>query len=214
MAVASAVLRIWLDAGHGLGNSRPGVFDTGATSACGSEHEIAYRIVDLVADRFYRDPEAPLTVAETPSCSTACAAKHKKRGHLAYKIDYINDNLKRRPDGRSFGEVVLSLHLNSSSNPSTSGVEVLYSHSVPARRRVAAAIAEAVAATLGLPNRGAKSDRDSSRGSIAILNRTECPAYLIEMGFVTNPEDVLRVRECGVDALIAAISVIAKEHGQ
>lgn len=209
------ILRIWLDAGHGLSNARPNVFDTGATSCYGSEHEIVYRITDLVADHFWRDEQAEVEVIEVPQCSTACVAKHPKSSHLAYKIHHINGNLKRRPNGRAFAEVVLSLHMNSADTERATGTEVLYSHNAgDERARIARAISAAVASTLGTVNRGALSDRDSARGSIAILNRTECPAYLIELGFVSNPDDVRKVRDCGLEAVLAAIRVIVKEHAK
>lgn len=209
---AAAALRIWLDAGHGLANAKPGVFDTGATSCYGSEHEIVWRIVDLVADTFYSNPPLDVTVVETPTCNTACVTQHKMRSHLSYRIDYVNSNVKRDRVGDPVGEVLLSVHMNSSENETATGVEVLYSHGVPGRKEVAAAISRAVSGVLGLVDRGAKSDRESARGSIAILNKTDCPAYLLEIGFVSNAGDVKAVREKGHDALVTAIATIAKEH--
>lgn len=171
-----------------------------------------YRITDLVLDRFYLSPPLDVTVVEAPTCSSHCVARHPKSSHLAEKIRYVNDNLKRDGKGKPFGDVLLSVHMNSSGSEKASGVEVIYSHFAPHRRAKAERISKIVAATLGLPDRGPKTDRESQRGSLAILNRTDCPAYLLEIGFVTNPEDVLRVRECGVDALIAAIGQIQKDH--
>lgn len=212
---AAAALRIWLSVGHGLGNARPGIFDTGATSCVGSEHEIVYRVLDLVADQFYRDENASVTVIEAPSCSTSCVERHPRSAHLGYKIQYINDNLKRDARGRVLGEVLIDLHMNSADDEAANGTEVLYSAGAPASRRgIAEKISAAVSATLGTKNRGAKSDRESHRGKLAILNRTDLPAYLIELAFVTNPEDVRKVRECGKEAVLAAIEVIAKEHAQ
>lgn len=108
--------------------------------------------------------------------------------------------------------MLIDLHMNSAENENASGTEVIYSAAAPHRRDVAAKISKAVAATLGTIDRGPKSDKESARGSLAILNRTACPAYLIEMGFVSNSDDVRKVRECGMDAVIEAIRVIEEEH--
>jgi hypothetical protein len=211
---AAAILRVWLEAGHGASNAKPGRFDPGAQGCGVTEYEIVSSVVSEVLYRAFSNESFPVDVAEVPFCNSLCLKSHPRSSHLGQKIKFINENLKRRRDGRSFGEVVVSLHMNSADSEEASGVEVLYSHAVPARRRVAAEISRVIANALCLPDRGPKSDRQSARGAIAILNKTECPAYLIEMGFVTNPEDVERVRESGVAALISALEVIAREHGK
>jgi N-acetylmuramoyl-L-alanine amidase len=200
-----------LDAGHGLSNTRPGRFDPGAVSCYGGEHEIVSRVADLVVDHY---ANAAVSVVETPSCSDACLKKHPASSHLGFKIKFINRNAKRSPSGRTVGEVCISLHMNSGPE-AASGTEVLYSAAAGAKRRAfAAKLSAAVAGTLGTTDRGPLSDTDTPRGSIAILSRTDCPAYLIELGFITNEADVIKVRECGKDAVIAAIEAIIKENSK
>ena len=104
------------------------------------------------------------------------------------------------------------MHMNASVNPNASGVEVIYENTVPGRERLAAAVSRAVARVLELPDRGAKSDAETDRKHVAIVEDTLPPALLIELGFVTNQCDVERVKERGFEALIAAIETIAKEH--
>jgi hypothetical protein len=202
-----------IHAGHGLSNSAPGIFDTGATSCYGSEHEIVSRIADEVVDRAWRNELAQFSTIPVPVCSQSCIPHHPRRkdtggyaGHLAYLIEWINDNAIKGK--RGYSDFVVSLHMNSG-GPEASGVEVIYDNAAtPLRREQARVAAEVLANTLGLQNRGAYADSKTPRRSIAIVEDTLPPALLFELGFVTNEIDVQRVRECGVEAVEKAIAAV------
>lgn len=207
------ILRFFLNPGHGLSNARNGVFDPGASSPHGQEHAIVTSLVNDVFDSLYRLDCAEFAIVLTPECSVDCVKFHPRKrtpregddpraGHLAYVIDYINRNCARF-------DMVIAVHMNAAASSEATGVEVLYSDKAPAKRRVQAAVfADTFAREVGLRNRGAKSESESSRKSLAILGDTACPALLLEAGFVTNEGDVAAVRERGKEAFIAAMHAV------
>lgn len=205
---AVAVLRVLVDCGHGLSNHAPNVYDSGAEGCGTTEAELVREIGDQVIDAFYfaRDENAgattAVTVTPTIECNDACVQRHRRSSHLSYKIAYLNDH------AAPF-DFIVSLHMNSADDPAVSGTEVLYGGNAPVSRlRDADEVSRIVAGKLGLKNRGAKVDTETPRKRIAILRDTDPPALLIELGFITNPNDVKAVRECGAEAVIAAINAL------
>jgi N-acetylmuramoyl-L-alanine amidase len=220
LSAAAHVLRILLDAGHGLSNDKPEQFDNGATSKYGGEAAIVSRIVEKVYDHYYfsRDeacnPLTEITVQTTPVCNESCLSAHPRSSHLAYKIRWINEHALR-VNKREYGDVVLSVHMNAADSEKASGTEVIVDDRAGiARYHEAQNISRIVAGVLGLPDRGAKTDIEGPRGSIAIVEDTNPPAYLVELGFVTNEGDVRAVEACGVEAVIAAIDAIVAAGDQ
>lgn len=82
-------------------------------------------------------------------------------------------------------DLLLSIHLNSSTNSSAKGVETLYNFA----SRMGSIFAQCIQNSLTeIPNkldRGIKSDQ---RG-LAVLKRTKMPACLTEVGFISNKEE-------------------------
>lgn len=143
-----------------------------------------------------------VTVVEAPSCNVVCAPRHPEMSHLSYTVHYLNEN-------RAPFDTILALHMNSADSETATGVEVYYANGASAERKHQAAIvATAVVNALCLPLRGVLRSGDSQHSSLAILDRTAAPAFLIELGFITNQTDVTAVLEHGADAVIAAIEVL------
>lgn len=89
------------------------------------------------------------------------------------------------------GSVVCDLHFNASENASATGTECLYknnanSYSVGLSRD----ISEMVSRSLGIVNRGAKSESASHRGRLGILHTRAGIACLPEICFITNSRDL------------------------
>lgn len=82
------------------------------------------------------------------------------------------------------GRLDISIHLNSSDTASATGVEVLYYDQVGLASKVSAAIAKAA----GLRDRGAKERKD-----LGVLRGTNAPAILIELCFISNPDDMKKL---------------------
>lgn len=98
----------------------------------------------------------------------------RKRRDLAYRVDLAN---------RLKADVYLSVHANSIPEPQWSGAQVFYNPARPYARELAASIQSAFAAHLGPGYRLAKS------GDYRVLNDTTMPAVMIEVGFLSNPEE-------------------------
>ncbi|WP_346817237.1 N-acetylmuramoyl-L-alanine amidase [Bacillus paramobilis] len=78
-------------------------------------------------------------------------------------------------------ELNISLHFNSSDDPSSNGVETLYYDQLELSDKVSAAISKAS----GLRLRDSKVRKD-----LAVLNGTHAPAILIELAFISNASDM------------------------
>lgn len=218
----STISRFILVPGHGLSNIRAGEFDTGASSSFGSEHEIVSTVSTKVAAHYFLDPSAEFSVVEAPYCSSYCLPRHPLRrqnpdskqlvraGHLSYLVGTFPKRYKNGWLNQNYvpGDFILSLHMNGFGQKAT-GAEVLYSNEAPPIRvQQARAAAAAIADVLKLRNRGAKSDNESAREDLTILDDTQAPALLLELGFVNNPQDVMAVRNFGPEAVIAAMHAI------
>lgn len=205
-ATAAAVLRIFLDVGHGLGNIRVGQYDPGAVS-CAEEATLVRQVADEVLQECAL---ATPSIVVLPDCGTDCIQKHPRsirgrpKSHLRYKVQWLNHNFKPF-------DFLISLHANAASEGGASGVEVYYSDDAPdIRRRQAEAASAALAAVLELPDRGAKPSWKSQHPRLPILDSTKVPALLFELGFITNPLDTERIEKRGSAAVIAAIEAIRR----
>ncbi len=87
--------------------------------------------------------------------------------------------------------IAVSLHMNASTNRSAGGVEVLYRNADS--KRLAARVSAALAAKLGLPDRGAKYRPDLS----FLKNSSARQTILVELCFVTNSNDVQAWKSLG-----------------
>lgn len=213
-----ALQRVIVNVGHGLNNSSVGSYDSGATSCFGGPNEHA--LVQLIADDLFDQPNIPVPLKVTPPCSPECAAKHrlvfkKSAGrkvpisHLEWTIEWVNDNAAP-------GDYLISLHMDAPDEEEPhpegpSGVTVYYSTiAIGKRAQEAAAVAAAVSAKLGIPNRGAHPDSMAARHHLGILDDTNPPALLIEIGYITNQTDVNAVKECGGEAVADGIRALYK----
>lgn len=89
------------------------------------------------------------------------------------------------------GSVLCEPHFNASANSSATGAECLYpdsstSHSVALSRE----ISETISTTLSIRNRGAKSEKESARGRLAILRTNAGISCLPEICFIGNKDDM------------------------
>lgn len=97
-----------------------------------------------------------------------------------------------RPQG---GVLFVSVHYNAAKNTQASGVEVYYYKSKEAstRRqsseRLASAVLEEIVAQTKMINRGVK------HGNFCVVRETSVPAILVEGGFMSNEQDMKRLRQ-------------------
>ncbi len=110
-----------------------------------------------------------------------------KAGHTIYDC-----SSKVKPDYKSSTKIansydldlLISIHLNSSEDPSGNGTEVLYYPTNKTGQAYAEELSKVISDTLGTRNRGAKPEDD-----VYIIAHTKATCILIESLFVSNKED-------------------------
>lgn len=176
-------MRIAIDAGHGMSNRTPGVFDPGATAGGILEADVAlaYALalraaLELagIATWLVRDSnDAPTPVGQR-------AARAAQAGCTAF----------------------VSLHLNAADSAAAHGIEVLYRF--PKDLLLARALQARLVAATGFADRGAKVRED-----LAVLRFAAGPAALIELGFITNVTERAKMLAPAAQArIVAAIAAV------
>lgn len=77
----------------------------------------------------------------------------------------------------------VSIHCNASELPAANGTETLYYKPGSTSEDLAATVQEALVSVIELNNRGIKQQ------NVAVLRLTKMPAILVELAFITNPEE-------------------------
>ena len=90
-----------------------------------------------------------------------------------------------QPANGSGADLFVSLHCNSAENPAAHGTETLIYVSGGEAERAAFCIQRQLVDTLGTIDRGIK-----ERPGLAVLRGTSMPAVLVEIGFISNEDDV------------------------
>jgi N-acetylmuramoyl-L-alanine amidase len=102
----------------------------------------------------------------------------------------------------------ISLHLNSSEDPTSNGTEVLHWHTSTAgqreARRFASAIAKALGTRLRFDHTGALPRNHTHRGG-GLLQKTTAVALMVESFFISNPKELAHAT-ANRAALAAAIA--------
>ena len=98
----------------------------------------------------------------------------RKRRDLVYRVSLAN---------RAKADIYLSIHANSIPDGRWAGAQVFYNPGRRHARELAASIQSAFAAYLGPNYRLAKP------ADYRVLNETEMPAVMVEVGFLSNPEE-------------------------
>lgn len=81
-------------------------------------------------------------------------------------------------------DIFVSIHQNSFSSSSASGVEVYYYPGSVLGKALAEKLSASISAETGLKNRGAK------KANFYVLRNTKAPAVLVECGFMSNPNEL------------------------
>lgn len=99
--------------------------------------------------------------------------------------DTINADLGMRCKvaNHAKADIFVSIHCNSSTNPSANGTEIYYCTGSSTGYRLAAAIKSYLLPALGLRDRGIK------QANFAVLRSTNMPATLVELTFISNPTE-------------------------
>ncbi len=166
--------KLWIDAGHGYENTEKGKYDPGAVGLGHTEADTVLTIA--LSGRWILEMnygiETYLTRDDDRDSSPVDA----------------RDN-RALAAGCNFG---IALHMNANKSANARGTEVFYRDA-----RDADWAKEAQGAALsafGLRDRGLKTEKQSQHPTLAVLNFGP-PMCLLELGFITNKQDLKRVLE-------------------
>ena len=158
--------KIYIDQGHNPVNPNAGAEGNGFR-----EQDLVYRIGQLTAEAlrgFGFDVRLSRPTPETVlGTSNTTSLQARVNDANAWGADYF-----------------ISIHTNSSSIPEATGVEA-FAYARPSRAfSLGEDIVESLSETTGLRDRGMK-----VRPGLYVLRRTNMPAVLVEIGFISNPSD-------------------------
>ncbi|MFE1748676.1 N-acetylmuramoyl-L-alanine amidase [Coleofasciculus sp. H7-2] len=154
--------RIFISAGHGAGD--PGGKAGGTTEA----QEMILLRDQIVPELRSRGFE----VLSVPDDQTS-----------AQSISWINARTRS-------GDVALEIHADAYSNPATRGATVFYIANNEERKQNAELLLLALLRRVPqLPSRGVKPDTATGVGRLSFCRDTFIPSLLMEVGYLTNPDD-------------------------
>lgn len=161
-------IKIYIDQGH-----NPRDYNTGAEGNGFYEQDITYEIGRRLYLLMSSNPEFEVRLSR-PTEDTVLGTNNSSS--LTERVRQAN----------SWGaDVFLSLHTNASLNENATGSEALiYSRLSEVSFGLAEDILTELNLITGLRNRGV-----IERPGLYVLRRTNMPAVLVEMGFITNPTD-------------------------
>ncbi|WP_019132538.1 N-acetylmuramoyl-L-alanine amidase [Peptoniphilus obesi] len=167
---AKGKVSILIDPGHG-GK------DPGASAASGlQEKEITLELSRLLRDKFANDD---LEIEMTRD-----------------KDEYVKLLDRAGQANEEDFEIFVSIHVNSSDNRDASGIEVLYASEKNVeikeaeQKLLAKEILDAIIKETGAKSRGVK-----NRPDLIVLNKTKCVSALVEVGFLSNPQEYDKLTE-------------------
>ena len=164
-----------LDAGHG-GE------DGGAVSITGMpESQINLAIVKKMDAILGFYGECPILTRDSDRSlhdEGAVTLREKKVSDLKRRTEIVNE---------TEGGVLISIHQNSFQSPKYQGTQVFYGN-VYGSQELALHIQEAIRRTIQPDN---SREVKEIAENVYLMNHIECPAVLVECGFLTNPEEAV-----------------------
>lgn len=167
-------IKIFIDQGH----NPTGYHNTGARGSGLIEENITFQVGLYLANLLENDPRFNILLSRpTPTTvlGTTNASSLAERVRLAneWPADYF-----------------ISIHANANINPAINGAEIYVYSYYTQSYWLAQHIMEELVRFTGLENNGIRINK-----SLYVLRRTNMPAILVEMGYLTNVADAAILRE-------------------
>ncbi len=166
-------IKIYIDQGHNPENPNAGAEGNGL-----KEQDLVYVIGQRLASRLRANPNFEVRLSR-PTEDTLLGTSNSTS--LAARVNDAN---------RWGADYFISLHTNAAASSSASGTEALVYDRNSRAYDFAREILTNLTDVTGLRDRGVK-----SRPGLYVLRKTQMPATLIELGFITNPGDATLMRD-------------------
>jgi len=166
-------IKIYIDQGHNPENVNAGAEGNGLR-----EQDVTYNIGIFLRDLLNSDYRFDaITSRNTPTESLG----FNNTSSLQERVNLAN----------SWGaDYFISIHANAAENPAFNGTEIyVYNEGTPVYY-MAEDILNQITTQLGTKNNGVKVNK-----TFFVLRRTQMPAMLIELAFITNPSDAQKLRD-------------------
>lgn len=166
-------IKIYIDQGHNpAGNVNAGAVGNGL-----NEGEITYNVGAYLADILDADDRFQArtsrnTPTEVLGTSNASSLAIRVREANEWPADYF-----------------ISIHANASTNPSANGSEVYIYRTGTTSASLAESILDAIVTMVGTKDNGVRTNP-----SLFVLRRTNMPAVLVELAYITNAQDAEKLR--------------------
>lgn len=178
---------IVLDAGHGGA-------DGGAVSKTGvMEKDITLQIVLYLRD-YLQEAGALVYLTRETDRDLASPDTSKLRARKAEDLMRRVHLVKAKK-----ADALISIHMNAIPSPKWSGAQTFYHPAKEENKRLAAFIQSELINHLGNTKRLAK-----QKGNVYILNHSPVPTALVEVGFLSNPEEAELLTRPGYQKKVAA----------
>ena len=199
-------------------------------SASRGNYDVLNKVVYLDAGHGGNDPGASYFGISEKSLTLAIQSRVKAKLEAeGYQVvttrtsdTYVDLTDRSRAANASESDIFVSIHINASGSSAAQGIETYYYqpyaeypsrinatyHANPTRLSMSETLANAVQSSLinatGAQNQGVK------RQTFAVLRETTAPAVLLELGFLSNPQEAARLntsvyQETLANAIVAGI---------
>ncbi len=167
-------IRIFIDQGH----NPTGYHNTGAEGFGLREQDITYQVGAYLADILDSDDRFEVRTSR-PTSTTVLGTNNTTS--LRARVDAAN----QWP-----ADYFISVHVNSNQNPSINGTEVYIYQTGTQAERLATDILNEIVRRVGTKDNGVRTNP-----ALYVLRRTSMPAVLVELGYISNENDVQKLRD-------------------
>ncbi len=166
-------IKIYIDQGHNPENPNAGSEGNGIR-----EQDITYEVGRLTADLFRQNGNFEVRLSR-PTPETQLG-------------NSLQSSLSARTrEANSWGaDYFLSIHTNAVDNPQANGTEAFVFSMGASTSEWAESMLEEISELTGIRERGV-----FARPGLYVLRKTEMPAVLLELGFITNPREAAIMRD-------------------
>lgn len=166
-------IKIFIDQGH-----NPETVNAGAEGFGLREQDITYNVGIYLRDILNNDPRFE---ARTSRNSPTEILGYNNTSSLQARVEMANS----WP-----ANYFISLHCNASDNPNYNGTEVYVEREYSQAYYLAEYVLNSIVNRVGTRDNGVRINP-----SLYVLRRTTMPAILVEMGYITNYDDAMKLRD-------------------